>query len=199
MKRLPAVLLIAIVTLYTLWPRDFPETSKVFAPSAAGGSPTTLLVPGAPLVTLSNVPLPSTPAEPASSGLGVRSDGGAPHPTSMTVPVAYGVNPDLTEPPVMVSNHLSITGDATYYCRPGISRCTRGYPQGMYAAAGPELRAMLGDWRGRFVIVTDANGRGVVVQLIDTCWCPLGSGHVIDLYWSAYQGMVNPVTVKEEP
>ena len=49
---------------------------------------------------------------------------------------------------------------------------------------------MLGDWRGQRVVVTDREtGRSVVLLLADYCECPLGSGHVIDLYWSALQAL----------
>ena len=90
----------------------------------------------------------------------------------------------------------SVTGTATYYCRPPTSRCTRGYPADecrepawrCYAAAGPELRAMLGDWRGQSVVVTDrATGASITVRLID--WCACATDHVIDLYWSALQAL----------
>lgn len=48
------------------------------------------------------------------------------------------------------------------------------------AAAGPGLRAALGDaWRGRWVVVQVAGGERVVVQLTDWCRCP--GGRVIDL------------------
>lgn len=62
-------------------------------------------------------------------------------------------------------------GLASYYC------CTRGYPSGLYAAAGPALR--VGHWRGRQVVVA-ANGHRVRVTLID--WCQCYGTRVIDLY-----------------
>ena len=61
----------------------------------------------------------------------------------------------------------SVTGTASWYCGAG-SRCTRGYPGGLYAAAGPALR--VGDWRGRRVTVC-SGGRCVNVKLIDFCAC----------------------------
>ena len=73
----------------------------------------------------------------------------------------------------------SVRGTATWYCG---SRCTRGHPGGLYAAAGSELR--VGDWRGRRVRVT-AGGRSVVVTLIDTCACR--GERVIDLYGDAFR------------
>ena len=74
-----------------------------------------------------------------------------------------------------------VTGTATWYCKTGVSICTHGYPGGMYAAAGAELR--VGNWRGRVVSVC-GNGRCVNVKLID--WCACGSGGVIDLYSDAF-------------
>ena len=113
--------------------------------------------------------------------------------TAVTIDPATARNPALTPP-----DTGSVTGTATWYCRPGISRCTAGYPFGMYGAAGPEVRAMLGpDWRGRFVIVTDRTGIARVVQLID--WCLCGGDHVIDLYWDVFEGIHNPVVITEEP
>jgi hypothetical protein len=76
-----------------------------------------------------------------------------------------------------------LRGVATWYCRPGVSRCTRGYPYyGAYGAAGPALRAALGGgnrWRGRTVYVN-----GVAVKLID--WCACGGSHTIDIYYSTW-------------
>jgi len=87
----------------------------------------------------------------------------------------------------------AVRGAPTYYCRAGISRCTRGYPDGpgkdFYAAAGPSLR--IGDWRGRTVTVT-ANGRSIEVTLID--WCACRSPHFLDLYWDAFEALGRPRT-----
>ena len=72
-------------------------------------------------------------------------------------------------------------GTASWFCLAGRSPCTRGYPGGLYAAAGPALR--VGDWRGRQVRVC-AGERCVTVELIDFCACP--GGRVIDLYADAF-------------
>lgn len=77
-----------------------------------------------------------------------------------------------------------LSGTATWYCLAGRSPCTRGYPGGLYAAAGPALRAALGDWRGRNVTITASDGNRVSVTLIDWCACP--GGRVIDLYGEAF-------------
>jgi rare lipoprotein A (peptidoglycan hydrolase) len=73
-------------------------------------------------------------------------------------------------------------GSATWYCKSGTSACAAGYPGGMYAAAGPELR--IGAWRGRVVKVC-GSGACILVKLID--WCACGGSHVIDLYSDAFR------------
>lgn len=190
MKRVLPLLAIVTVLALLIYPRPAPLS----APYTEIAAPTYRTHIGAPQYVT-----PTSTATGRVEASASAAVGGAPHPSGgIGNPATFwkpGYKPRPT-PRVVVSK--AVTGDATYYCRPGISRCTRDHPFGMYAAAGPEVRAMLGpDWRGQFVIVTDETGRGVVVQLID--WCACSGSHVIDLYWTAYQGMVNPVTVKEEP
>jgi hypothetical protein len=74
-----------------------------------------------------------------------------------------------------------LSGIASWFCRPGYSRCTRGFPaSGMYAAAGPALRAALGNWRGRLVYVN-----GIATRIID---CNCGpNANLIDLYSSVFR------------
>jgi hypothetical protein len=72
------------------------------------------------------------------------------------------------------------SGTASWYCGHG-SPCTRGYPDGLYAAAGPALRQ--GRWRGRTVTVA-LGARRVRVTLIDWCACP---SRLLDLYSSAFE------------
>lgn len=76
----------------------------------------------------------------------------------------------------------SVSGLASWFCKPPTSVCTRGYPaSGAYAAAGPALR--VGAWRGRTVTVI-AGARAVRLKLID--WCLCTGGKVIDLYASQF-------------
>jgi len=76
-----------------------------------------------------------------------------------------------------------IRGVASWYCGPN-SRCTRGYPGGLYAAAGPALRRLLADWRGRVVRVTGPSG-SITVTIID---CNCGpNANLIDLYSDAFR------------
>lgn len=100
-----------------------------------------------------------------------------------TAPEAL-VDPSSTKP-----RRGSISGLASWYCRPGASICPRGYSGGMFAAAGPKLRAALcgvqscTSWRGRTVYV---NGRAV--KLVDWCQCYWRQGNekLIDLFWDAW-------------
>lgn len=82
----------------------------------------------------------------------------------------------------------SLTGRASWYCNRDASRgplspCHYLYPDtsgyDAYAAAGPRLRAMLGRWRNRVVLVD-----GLRVRLVDWCQCYKGTRHekLIDLY-----------------
>lgn len=140
--------------------------SQAAATSRSEEKPTTLM--------LSPIDV-SRPAERTSAPPPSRR----PEPVGTPGPAA--TSPEVGSPPPASGGSLS--GTATWYCSPGRSPCTRGYPGGLYAAAGPALRAALGDWRGRQVTVS-AGGRSVTVMLID--WCACGSGRVIDLYGEAF-------------
>ena len=99
---------------------------------------------------------------------------------------------------------FTVRGTATWYCLPGVSPCTAGYPEdGKYAAAGPALRAALSDWRGRTITVS-AGGRSVKdVVLVD--WCRCDGGGLIDLYAGVFAALAPldrgriTVTVEEVP
>lgn len=101
----------------------------------------------------------------------------APHPTSMTVPVAYGRNPDLTPEPQRV------TGIASWY---------RYVPGG--AAAGPALRRWLGpSWRGMTVLVCrDQPYVCVSVVLSDFCRCNTAGIKLIDLDLASFAALRAP-------
>jgi rare lipoprotein A (peptidoglycan hydrolase) len=97
------------------------------------------------------------------------------------------VHPEVRQEPkpAPVIRHAQ-RGTATWYCG---AICTRGYPSGLYAAAGSELR--VGDWRGRRVRVTAA-GRSVVVTLVDTCQC--SGRRIIDLYSDVWARLGVPLS-----
>lgn len=84
-----------------------------------------------------------------------------------------------SKPKTATSNH-SIKGVASWYCRAGVSRCTRGHSGGMYAAIRKDLLYL----RGKRVNVC-GNGNCVVVTIID---CNCGSNaNLIDLYSDAFR------------
>jgi len=100
------------------------------------------------------------------------------------VPTAAPTLRATPRPTIRLTGHR-LVGTATWYCLTGVSGCMAIHPGGLYAAAGPALRAALGvNWRGRAVLVRSTwNTKGVVVILAD--WCACGGGHVIDLYSDA--------------
>lgn len=84
-----------------------------------------------------------------------------------------------------------VAGLATWYCKPGSSPCTRGYPAGgHYAAAGPALR--VGNWRGR-VVTVEWKGNATTVTLIDWCACP--GGRIVDLYSQVWTDLAAPLSL----
>ncbi len=89
--------------------------------------------------------------------------------------------------PAPPSTGHRVRGRASWYCLPGVSRCTSGHRGGLYAAAGSELR--IGKWRGRTVKVC-GNGKCVNVTLID--WCACGGSRIIDLYNDAFRRLAPP-------
>lgn len=109
-------------------------------------------------------------------------------------------------PPPPVTHH-ALRGNASWYCKAGVSICMAAHPDragvaDLYAAAGPRLRrAICGSdtsncWRGRRVVVD-----GVVVVLADWCQCYKGQANekIIDLYWDAWvrvPGVENGLTVR---
>ena len=111
--------------------------------------------------------------------------GGAPTPTASALathrPTAT-VAPSVLRPAASMSGH-SITGVASWYCRPGVSRCTRSHPDGLYAAIRRDLLAL----RGERVTVcrADLPSVCVVVTIID---CNCGpNANLIDLYSDAFR------------
>jgi hypothetical protein len=79
----------------------------------------------------------------------------------------------------------SVSGTASWYCGNG-SRCTRGYPGGLYAAIRRDLLGHRGD-RARVC----SGHRCVVVTIID-CNCGAGA-NLIDLYADAF-GRLAPLS-----
>jgi hypothetical protein len=121
----------------------------------------------------------ATPAAAAHNGpqLGSRLRG-APE-TLRVAPAPTSAEIDAVRP------GKAVTGTASWYCLPGRSRCTTGYPSFTATiAAGPALRRMLGsDWRGSRVRIC-AGARCVTATVRDWCAC---RGRVADLYASVFR------------
>lgn len=88
--------------------------------------------------------------------------------------------PDASEPALTAEGAVGsvlLGGYATWYATPGLT-----------AAAGPELRGALGDWRGQWVTV-ESGRSSVTVQITD--WCACGERHgiptLLDLSDAAFQ------------
>ena len=171
MRTLAVLALVAIIVAPVLAGEGSPSEPPVFAP-----------VPD---------PGPSVrPSVPPSLGVIVDGDLGVPPvrpvrpivpvPTPAVRTVARNVDSGSVPGGVDGSAGASVRGVASWYCGNG-SPCTRGYPGGLYAAAGPALR--VGDWRGRVVVVSAGSAR-VQVRLIDWCACP---SRVLDLYSDAFR------------
>jgi len=114
-----------------------------------------------------------------------------------------GVVVKRTAPPRFAArtSHV-LRGAASWYCnndasRGPISSCHYAYPDtgafNAYAAAGPKLRAALGDWRGRIVSVD-----GIRVKLVDWCQCYKGQSNekLLDLYLDVYRVVGGSVTIR---
>lgn len=155
----------------------------VIVPPGTGAEPDVALTPRAA------TPISDFRAEGASSGRAtptVRTPARVviPRATPRPVGLATGGPRPAINPPA--SGHR-VRGRASWYCLPGVSRCTSGYRGGLYAAAGSELR--IGNWRGRTVRVC-GNGNCVNVKLIDSCAC--GGSRIIDLYNDAFRRLASP-------
>ncbi len=135
-----------------------------------------------------------------------------PIPTS-AVAWSHPEPPTPTKPPIVVPTAglkvvvvaepvprgRALSGRASWYCRPGVSICAKGFPAGgSYAAADPALRAAIcgvqscTSWRGRTVYVD-----GIRVKLIDWCQCYWKQPHekIIDLYYNVFRQVGGDVTI----
>jgi hypothetical protein len=122
----------------------------------------------------------SNPELPAQAAVEVKA---TPRPTPTPARTSGGAA-RAPAPAASRTGHAA-SGQASWYCKTGVSACAHGYPGGMYAAAGPALR--VGAWRGRTVSVC-GSGNCISVRLIDWCACGGGrTGRIIDLYGDAFQ------------
>lgn len=158
---------------------------------------------------------PAPPGEPAAAGQPRLPEASrAPGPTAndavLLEPRFATAPPERAQPSIEAADPIvvvvptptpktshALRGAASWYCRAGVSVCTSGYPDGgafdAYAAAGPGLRAALGDWRGRIVYVD-----GIRVRLVDWCQCYEGEPNekLLDLYYDVFARTGSSVTVR---
>ena len=147
----------------------------ILAPRAASVQPHAIL----PLNEWQPIPSPAASADPSPTpttayvSLPSPVIGVAPRPTA----VAKAVASKPASPPAH-----RIAGQGSWYCS-STSPCTKGYPSGLYAAAGPALRAFLGSgWRGSTVTICGKQSC-IRATLIDSCTC----ARLVDLYSMAFQ------------
>jgi len=145
------------------------------------------------------VPTSAPRAQPAAAVETVVKPTPTPKPTPK--PRAHAKPRPQSQARVRSTGH-SLHGNASWYCnnnasRGPISSCHYQYPDtggfNAYAAAGPRLRAALGNWRGRIVTVD-----GVRVKLVDWCQCYKGRSYekLIDLYLDVYRRTGGSVTIR---
>lgn len=85
-----------------------------------------------------------------------------------------------TSKPTVNKTRHSIAGQASWYCKTGVSICTRNHPGGFYAAIRRDLLFL----RGKRIKVCDSNNC-ITVTIID---CNCGPrANLIDLYSDAYR------------
>lgn len=115
-----------------------------------------------------------------------------PRPAASAAPAKSRATPSRKPQVARKAAGRVVSGNASWYCLSGRSACTRGYgPECLCAAAGPAVRAALGDWRGRLVTVSTSRA-SVTLRLVDFCSCP--GGRVLDLYASVMGGLGVPLS-----
>jgi hypothetical protein len=94
-----------------------------------------------------------------------------------------------TSPPVkIIPKGNKLSGIASWYCKPGVSRCTYTHPSGGYYAA---IRKDLLELMGKYILVCAVGtGKCVTVKIID-CNCGKNA-NLIDLYWDSFNAISNP-------
>jgi len=100
-----------------------------------------------------------------------------PTPSAMPRPTPRTVPTPAPRPTSSKTSH-KVTGTATWYCLPGVSRCPRNRSGGLYAAISPDL----GSLRGKHVTVCYRSSC-VVVKIID---CNCQATKSIDLFADAF-------------
>lgn len=141
-------------------------------------------------VAASVVPVPGDP-DPILRGAGVEAGWQAPRPAE-----AVGVVPEPTgEIGTALVGPPGVVAKATWYCLPGVSRCTAGWGSScLCAAISPDLS---GRFRVGSVITVTRGSHRIRVRIVD-CDCAARQG--IDLYAAAFRRLaglsVGEITVR---
>lgn len=168
-----AVALIVATTVKAATSRRATEGTTA---SAAGGSSALQLLLGTP---------PAGLAQHGEHRLKVEAMGANPIPGAPSVggvPLHPVVLPSVAAIPVVLLPTVpreTLSGIASWYCLPGRSRCTHGYPDGLYAAIRRDLLEHRGD-RARVC----AGERCVTVTIVDCNCSP--TANLVDLYSTAF-------------
>lgn len=135
-----------------------------------------------------SVPVPTTAPRPPSTPsveLDLPEDRREPEttPAPTAAPTAHPPRATAQPRPTRTARPTSITGTATFYCnkdatRGPLSRCTRGHPDGLYAAISPDLAFLTGK------TVRVSYGASYVDVVIIDCNCR--ATRSIDLYADAF-------------
>lgn len=155
----------------------------------------------APITTWMPVELPesrSGPDKPEATPVATPAPTKAPRPSQAPLTIPRPIVHASSGPVMRPGTAHSIRGNASWFCRAGVSSCTRTHPDSAqfdaYAAAGPRLRAAIGpNWRGMIVMVD-----GTPVRLIDWCQCYKGRSNekLLDLYFDVWEKVGGNVTVR---
>lgn len=162
-------------------------TALVFAASTTGVPPATQRpIPDAELRRVEVAPSPrhlDASPDPGETSRAADPTASPPPPPPTAAPPTPRPSPRATprptpEPVAPRTSH-STTVTATWYCEPGLSRCSVGRSDGLYAAISPDL-----EWlRGKAIRVC-YGASCVVVSIID---CNCQATQAIDLYADAFR------------
>jgi len=154
-------LIVAGILVLFLSSQSAAKEPYIYAPLATGA-----FVP----VIVDNIPIPTPSLLPR------------PAPTAKII-----IKPKNTPAPKISTSH-KLSGIASWYCRPGVSRCTYTHPTGgYYAAIRKDLLELVGT---RVLVCAVGTGKCVTVKIID-CNCGKNA-NLIDLYWDAFDAISNP-------
>jgi hypothetical protein len=110
-----------------------------------------------------------------------------PSPTATSVPAAQPTSTPAVSPVGLATVSGIAAATATWYCQPGVSRCTVGYSAScLCAAASPDLHL-----RGKWIRVA-YGGRAIAVRVVD-CLCSRAGG--LDLYASVWGWLGIPLSL----